>query len=604
MKTELVYLKDAYKKELESSILDVEVVNDDLAKLILDKTIFYVEGGGQPADKGVIIINDVNYKVKQVRLEKGEVKHYINIDSTIPKANTDCFQEIDWNFRYKNMQNHTAGHIIDWAISELKLHNTKLTPHNAKHYDNPFIIYIGSVKSIDKSDIQKRVNKIIENELEINTKFVSYDELVEEALYTFPNLPKDKPLRIIQLEGYKPVPDGGTILKNTAELKPVVIEEINSEDKKTKILYSVSLEDISIENNEDNTKNEDTKMDDDDVQNIISKLEKIETQSIEELKSATTLPMIDKLKINYLGRKSDLVDILRSLKEVPYDSRAKVGKKANILKNKLENKFEAKKEKIEKEKMQKALKEEWIDVTEPEIKPNVGNTHPITQMLWRVTDVFESMGFQIVEATEIDNDFNHFTALNIPENHPARDMWDTFWTEDNMIATAHTSTMQNRILTNLEPPIRAIIPGRCFRNEATDKSHEHTFYQVEGVYLGKDITLTNLISTLKTFLNNFFEEEIEIKIQPTYFPFVEPAIEIMMKRPGHKKKSKYDNDEWLEVLPCGPIHPNVLKAANIDPEEYSGFAWGLGLDRLVMVKYGIDDIRHFHDGDLRFLKQF
>lgn len=227
-------------------------------------------------------------------------------------------------------------------------------------------------------------------------------------------------------------------------------------------------------------------------------------------------------------------------------------------------------------------------------------------MMWKATEVFESMGFEIIEPTEIDNDFNHFTALNIPEGHPARDMWDTFWTESDQIAIAHTSTMQNRILSQLKPPIRAIVPGRCFRNEATDSSHEHTFYQIEGVYLDENINLSHLVSTLKTFLEKFFEREIRIKIQPTYFPFVEPAIEIMMERPGFTKdkNKKYDNNEWLEVIPCGPIHPNVLKAAGIDPDKYSGFAWGFGLDRISMVKYGIDDIRHFHSGDLRFLKQF
>ncbi|MDP2873904.1 MAG: phenylalanine--tRNA ligase subunit alpha, partial [bacterium] len=194
----------------------------------------------------------------------------------------------------------------------------------------------------------------------------------------------------------------------------------------------------------------------------------------------------------------------------------------------------------------------------------------------------------------------------IPPQHPARDLWDTFWTEEGYIPITHTSSMQNRVMKMRKPPIRAIIPGRCFRREATDARHEHTFYQIEGIYVDKGITLTDLIGTLKTFMEAFYGHEVKYRIHPTYFPFVEPGLEFLIQCVICQGKgcATCGQSGWLELVPCGPIHPKVLTMAGLDPEKYSGFAWGMGLDRLVMIKYGIEDIRHFHSGDLRFLKQF
>ncbi|HEX9805163.1 MAG TPA: phenylalanine--tRNA ligase subunit alpha, partial [Candidatus Dojkabacteria bacterium] len=471
-------------------------------------------------------------------------------------------------------------------------------PVEGSHGKKAYLAYKGSAKKIDKSDIQKRVNQIIEKNLKITVKLVSLEELKKEALYVFDNLPKDKPLRVVTLEGYKSVPDGGTLVKSTGEIESIIIESIEDiKDDEFRVNYSTKI-----------TKPKSftaPKITTDDSQKITEKIKKLKDSASKEVGEISTLQMIEKAKIKYLGRKSELVQILRMLKDLPYDIRGEIGKQSNDLKEFLTSLIEKKEEKLKSDKFNETLKEEWLDVTVPVNTEGIGHVHPLTQMLWRVTDIFQSMGFEVIEPTEIDNDFNHFTALNIPENHPARDMWDTFWTKDGRIATAHTSTMQNRILSRIKPPIRAIIPGRCFRNEATDSSHEHTFYQVEGIYLDKNINLTHLVSTIRTFLEAFFEREVRLKIQPTYFPFVEPALEVMMERPGFKKNdNKYNKSEWLELMPCGPIHPNVLKLAGIDPDEYSGFAWGLGLDRLVMVKYGIEDIRHFHGGDLRFLSQF
>ena len=216
------------------------------------------------------------------------------------------------------------------------------------------------------------------------------------------------------------------------------------------------------------------------------------------------------------------------------------------------------------------------------------------------------MGFNVQDSRQLDNDYNMFESLNFPEGHPARDMWDTFWTEEGFIPATHTSTMQNRILKNNEFPIRYVIPGTCYRNEATDASHEHTLAQIEGIYVDKDISISNMIGIIKAFLEEYYEMELKAKIQPAYFPFVEPGMEFCISCPFCQQSgcSTCGHKGWIEIFPCGMIHPNVLKEAGIDHKKYSGFAWGFGLDRLIMLKTAVHDVRRFRSGDLRFLNQF
>jgi phenylalanyl-tRNA synthetase alpha chain len=255
----------------------------------------------------------------------------------------------------------------------------------------------------------------------------------------------------------------------------------------------------------------------------------------------------------------------------------------------------------------------------PSLLPSeTGSKHPLMTELELVLDIFYRMGFGAVESREIDDDYHMFGALNFPEGHPARDDYDTFMTTQTdangkpLIAPAHTSTMQNRVLkkhaANLEKgePIAVLIPGRVFRNEDLDARHEHTFYQLEGVYVGKGVHAGMLIATLKTFLQEYYGKELEVRTQPFYFPFTEPSFEFALSCPFCDKKgcNVCSYTGWIELLGCGMIHPNVLREAGINPEEYTGFAWGCGLDRLVLMKYNIEDIRHFQSGKLDFLRQF
>lgn len=290
--------------------------------------------------------------------------------------------------------------------------------------------------------------------------------------------------------------------------------------------------------------------------------------------------------------------------------RGEFGKKVNALKQELEAAIQAREAELENGEVER------IDVTAPwgvnETKPVLlpaaqGTKHPLTRELENVVDIFTRMGFEAVESRQIDDDFHMFGALNFPENHPARDGYDTFRTEEGFIPPAHTSTMQNRILKDgkakLEAggQIAAVSYGRVFRNEDVDATHEHTFYQCEGVFVSDSATLGQMLGTLRSFFETYYGQKLKIKTQPGYFPFVEPGLEFAIEKPAALGGKP---GEWLEMLGCGMIHPNVLRAADIDPEKYRGFAWGGGIERLVMLKYGIEDLRHFESGKLQFLRKF
>lgn len=318
-------------------------------------------------------------------------------------------------------------------------------------------------------------------------------------------------------------------------------------------------------------------------------------------------------------RSAEFRSLFDQIKTLPNDQKATYGQAVNSLRQEIEDTLAAQKDEAE------ALPP--IDVTAPfdvnAARPNLlpteqGSVHPLMSELEVVLDIFYRMGFNAVESREIDDDYHMFGALNFPEGHPARDDYDTFMTEQTdkvgkqFIAPAHTSTMQNRVLkqykANLEQnePIAVVIPGRVFRNEDLDARHEHTFYQLEGVYVGKGVHAGNLIATLKTFLQEYYQKELEVKTQPFYFPFTEPSFEFALSCPFCDKQgcSICSQTGWIELLGCGMIHPNVLREAGIDPEVYTGFAWGGGIERLVMMKYGIEDIRHFESAKLDFLRQF
>lgn len=309
-----------------------------------------------------------------------------------------------------------------------------------------------------------------------------------------------------------------------------------------------------------------------------------------------------------------LKSLFEQIKLLPPEERSDFGKEVNLLRKELEGMVA---DSLIAEEILPPLDitSPWDEGTNIENQPKFfsveqGSIHPLMQEIDSICEIYQRMGFVVEDSREIDNDFNMFGSLNFPEGHPARDDYDTFMTDEGLIAPAHTSTMQNRILkkykVNLEKgeTIAAVIPGRVFRNEDLDATHEHTFYQLEGVYVGKGVVVGNLIATLSAFMNEYFGEELKTKLQPFYFPFTEPSFEFAVERPEVLRKDDSEEQKWLELLGCGMIHPNVLKMADIDPEVYTGFAWGGGIERLVMMKHGIEDIRHFESANLKFLRQF
>jgi len=310
----------------------------------------------------------------------------------------------------------------------------------------------------------------------------------------------------------------------------------------------------------------------------------------------------------------ELKQLYGSIKDLPPEQRGDFGKKVNELKVAVEKAVDDKEAELENSSV------EPIDTTAPwdvngkplELLPaDNGSRHPLTKEIETIADIFTRMGFGVIESRQIDDDYHMFESLNFPDNHPARDGYDTFRTEENFIAPAHTSTMQNRILkankSNLDENgyIGVVAIGRCFRNEDLDATHEHTFHQFEGVFVSKKATLAEMLGTLRSFFEVYYSQKLKIKTQPSYFPFVEPGLEFTIEKPAALGgKSSSGEGEWLEMLGCGMIHPNVLKDAGIDPTQYRGFAWGGGIERLIMLKYGIEDIRHFESGKLAFLREF
>jgi len=339
------------------------------------------------------------------------------------------------------------------------------------------------------------------------------------------------------------------------------------------------------------------------------KIEKIRREVQEKIRLASKEERLDHIWREYLGRQDGILTVLlRQIKDVPEQERPLIGSLANQVKEGIERAIEVRKKQLAGTGQDK---DKYFDPTLPGKKPEYGHLHPLTRVRAEVIDIFSSMGYEIWEGQQVEDDYHNFEALNIPKGHPARDMWDTFWLtakdkqKSDLLLRTHTSPVQIRVMKSQQPPLRVCAVGRCFRHEDTDASHEHTLYQIEAFVVDKNITVANLIYTLKDFLKTLFQKDVRIQMRPAYFPFTEPSFEIDMEclNCGGKGCRVCSQTGWVELLGSGMIHPNVFKAVGYS-KDYTGFAFGVGLDRLAMMKYQIDDIRWFHSGDLRFIRQF
>lgn len=340
---------------------------------------------------------------------------------------------------------------------------------------------------------------------------------------------------------------------------------------------------------------------------LIKEIQSIYEEAKSTLETAVNDEDLDTKKNLFIGKKGKLTSILKGMAKLSVEEKKTAGKEANETQSKIEAFVQDKRARIKNEFYEVKLKEEHFDLLRPtRLTDKQGSIHPVSQIQAEIEAIFTSMGFSIMDGPEVETDYNNFEALNFTGDHPARDTQDTFYTTDGKLLRTHTSAIQVRALRNLKPPFRIIAPGRVFRYEEVDASHETTFYQVEGMVVGKDISIANLIYTMETLLSEIFKEQVKTRLRPGYFPFVEPGFELDIQCLVCKGKgcSVCKQSGWLELLPCGLIHPNVLEMGGLDPKEWTGFAFGLGLDRMVMMRYGIHDIRYLHSGNLRFLKQF
>ena len=337
----------------------------------------------------------------------------------------------------------------------------------------------------------------------------------------------------------------------------------------------------------------------------MSDLTELVSHALTAVEAAAEIKTLDDVRVSYLGKKGEITAQLKSLGKLSAEERPAAGAKINEAKQTVQIAIDGKKALLEQAKIDEKLSSETIDVTLPGRDVDVGGLHPVTMVMQRIENFFRGVGYEVVEGPEIEDDYHNFEALNIPQHHPARAMHDTFYFNPNMLLRTHTSPVQVRTMENREPPFRIICPGRVYRVDS-DLTHTPMFHQIEGLLIDRESSFADLKGTIIEFLQVFFEKELEVRFRPSYFPFTEPSAEVDVQCVHCVGKGcrVCSNTGWLEVMGSGMVHPKVLEMSGIDPEEYSGFAFGMGPDRLAMLRYGVDDLRLFFENDLRFLKQF
>lgn len=337
-----------------------------------------------------------------------------------------------------------------------------------------------------------------------------------------------------------------------------------------------------------------------------AKLQKIMDDALARINASEQMETLNEIKVSFLGKKGELTSVLKSMKDVAPEDRPMVGQLVNDARNVIESKLEEKRAKFEKAALELKLQNETIDVTLPAKKPMVGHRHPNTKVLEEVKKIFVGMGYEVVEGPEVEYDYYNFEALNIPANHPAKDEQDTFYINSNILLRTQTSGVQVHEMEKGKLPIRMIAPGRVFRADELDATHSPNFHQIEGLVVDKNVTFADLKGTLAEFAKQLFGEDTKVKFRPHHFPFTEPSAEMDVTcfKCGGKGCRMCKGEGWIEILGCGMVHPHVFEMCGIDPEEYQGFAFGVGLERIAMLKYEIDDMHHLYENDIRFLKQF
>ena len=583
--TQPVYLTDSYKKELKTSVVSCEKKGDHW-EIVLDKTIFYPQGGGQPSDKGKI----GNAHVTHVRLKDETVVHEARLEKPL-SIGEKVTGQIDWPLRYHNMRVHSAGHIVHEAV---KLVSPNSIPVKGEHATHPYIEYEGSLTIDKKFQIEKEANNIVERNVLLTTEFVSLEELTRRSPWVPPHLPKNKPLRILTIGDFAPIPDGGTQVRESSEVGPITIVEIENTDDHVRVYYEIESQEIKTETSKESLSSA----------QLTGNLLDAQQAAIGTIHSSP-LPA-DQLRLELLGAKSDFAKVTRQITQIPMVDRQSVGIVINQVKQTIQEALRGKVSEGSK------VSNEWVDVTMPGLKPPQGHLHIVTQAIMEITRIFERIGFTRVRHPEVDWDWYPFESLNMPPNHPARDEWETFFIEHTdkknrkMVLTPHTSNGQVREMEKGNLPIRMINIAKCYRRQI-DVSHVPMFHQFEGLYVDTNVSIAHLKGVFDYFVKQFFGPKRETRLRPFHFQFTEPSFEVDISCGVCMGQGcRLCKSGWLELGGAGMVHPVVLKNGGIDPDKYSGFAFGWGIERTYMMKSGtrLDDIRLLYSNDMRFLEQF
>jgi phenylalanyl-tRNA synthetase alpha chain len=581
--TKLLYLDDAYLKQVKAKIVDIRNGN-----LILNQTIFYPEGGGQPSDTGTITGSNGTLKVAQVSYNNGAPLHQGKSTGSF-QIKDEVELTLDWDRRYYNMRQHSAGHIVHEAVVEVMPEIPVLEGKHGigKEY---YIKYQGIIDQIIFDDIQSAVDRIVGANEPITTKFIARDELEQLDIPIPTDLPTNKPLRIMQIGSRSPMPDGGTQVKTTSETGAITISDIEYDEGSSKVHYQITI------------------LPQTEVQKpIIAINPDSATLSLSNFKNQ--LSLFNKSLSTGLTETAinkQLKELTSQIPKLPVDDRKVAGQLLNQTKTKIANTISK-----SGTKSQDLEESEWLDVTAPGIKPPIGHPHLITEAISEIEAIFSRLGFVRRRYPEIETDWYYAEGLNIPKDHPARDDQETFYFSENVVLTAHTSNGQLREMELMgKPPIKMINIGKTYRRQASN-THSPMFHQFEGLLIDHGINMTHLVGVSNYFAKNYFGPDREIRLRPHHFQFTEPSFEVdinchICKGTGkvNGKKCKVCKSGWLELGGAGMVHPNVLKNGHIDPDKYSGFAFGWGVERVIMMKHQVtDNLRELYSTDLRFLKQ-
>jgi phenylalanyl-tRNA synthetase alpha chain len=591
-KTKLIYLEDSYKQSDTAIVTSVSVAGTTTT-ITLNQTLFYPQGGGQPSDKGTITGPNGTMKVTHAQFRNGTIEHLGKVTGSIAKGDTVTL-ELDWPLRYHHMQLHTAGHVIDEAVKMIlpEFHGID-GMHGIGHQQ--YIVYPGFIDTTHIPNIQQKVDDLIREDLPITSRMVTLEQIQQEGIYLPFELPQNKPLRLIQMGDYPPVPDGGTQLKSTGVLWSTTISDVTYNNNQTTIHYQVETPKVT----QDPPVIDSPKNNQPAVNELMTKLDQLKQAVIEADKT-------DAARIEFLGKKGKFNQIAAMVRDLPQAERKLAGQHLNQAKAHLEALFIAKPDAQESA--------DFFDATLPGKLPSLGHLHPITQAIDRIQRIFEGIGFTRVRYPEVDWDYYAFEALNMPPKHAARDEWETFFIDapshpkyGQLFLTPHTSNGQVREMERVgSPPIRMLNIAKCYRRQE-DVTHTAMFHQFEGLVIDKGITIQHLKGTLDYFARKFYGDTAKSRIRPFMFKFTEPSFEVDFSCVHCDGKGcRFCKSGWHEVGGAGMVHPNVLKYGGIDPKEYTGFAFGWGIERVYTLQPGLhlDDIRPLYQNKMTFLRQF